>query len=265
MIHLVEAPVVENVRVGADCFRMAIASSELAQRVKPGQFFQIRCSEQWDPLLRRPISLHRVEREQGLIYLLFKTKGRGTQLLSMIKEGEKLDVMGPLGNGFYLPDGEDRLILIGGGIGVAPLLAVAEEGKRRGIKIMMILGANHKEELYCLNDFSALGTVIVTTVDGSYGYRGYATDVLEAHLRTHRATVMACGPEGMLRKVAEISHSAGVKCQVSLEGKMACGIGACLVCACKTKGEAGEETVYRRVCTCGPVFRAEEVIWNEEA
>ena len=276
-----KAKIIENKQVGQSFYRMCVESSYLASNAKPGQFLEIRCSEGTEPLLRRPLGIHRIM--PGLIEILYQVIGAGTGLLSMKEPGEELDIIGPLGNGFSIdrrPQTADRrpVVLIAGGIGVAPLVALAEglvhgpRSKVRGksVNMYVLIGACKKAHILCEVDFKKLGAkVMVATEDGSKGRKGLISEALGDLLSTidsQPSTVYACGPAGMLKAVSQIAKKYKTRCQVSLEEKMACGVGVCLGCPVKVRNvHSPQSTVhgyeYKMVCKDGPVFDAEEIIW----
>jgi len=234
-------------------YAITVDAGEIALSAQPGQFIHILCGDAG--YLRRPISICDAAGSQ--LKIVFDAVGEGTRWLSRKKSGY-LDIMGPLGKGFDLSG--RNILLVGGGIGAPPLLFAA----KRAIGIVTgILGFRCRERAILLKDFQAYcQRVYLTTNDGSLGAEGLVTDPLERCLEAGGYDgVLACGPRAMLRPVAELAAGYGVPCQVSLEERMGCGVGACLVCACKIKtGDGGR---YAHVCKDGPVFRAEEVDWNE--
>ncbi len=245
-------PVTRVTRLG-DFVDMELRQPELAAAAKPGQFLHIRCGH--SRVLRRPISI--CDTENGCVRIVFQVKGSGTQWLADRTPGKLLDVLGPLGNGYPLPEG--RILVAGGGIGVPPLLKTAKAAQCAGA----VLGFRSAAQAILLEEFqSACETVQVMTDDGSLGEKGFVADGVKALLaRGSYAAVLACGPKIMLKTTAQAAAEAGVPCWVSLEERMGCGIGACLVCACKTVRD-GEER-YSHVCKDGPVFCAEEVVWDD--
>ncbi|WP_192868140.1 dihydroorotate dehydrogenase electron transfer subunit [Calderihabitans maritimus] len=263
MSQLLTGKVISHEKLVEGFYRVRIAAESLARQAKPGQFALIRCSSTFDPLLRRPFSFHDIDAEAGTVSFLYQIRGKGTQLLSQIKEGEQLDIMGPLGKGFYLPEKPAKTVLVGGGIGVAPLLFLARTLKERGYSLTVLLGAATGEQVLCRQEFEALGAEVqVATDDGSQGHRGYVTDLLEKVLeRIAVSLVYACGPWPMLKKVAVACRGKDVPCQVSLDRAMACGVGACLSCVCRTRRNGKN---YARICREGPVFDSEEVLWDDE-
>ncbi len=261
------AKILSNEKVGTAFYKMRLASSYLAKLAKPGQFVEIRCSKGTAPLLRRPLGVHRVS-SLG-IEVLYEVVGKGTEIISNKRAGEDLDIIGPLGNGFDLELGSDVNILVAGGIGVAPLMALAEGlSVKKSRKIHVLIGARVKSHVMCEGEFKALGCAVkVTTDDGSRGYKGLVTELLKKLLATHKVktylpdfrgiTVYACGPNAMLKSVAAIAMEHGIPCQASFEERMACGVGVCLGCPVKVKSPEG----YKMVCKDGPVFDAGEILW----
>ena len=229
-------------------------SGGLALEARAGQFLHIDCGE--GLLLRRPISICSVRGAK--LTFVFEVKGEGTRRLSKALPGQKLDILGPLGNGFSFPDGD--IIVVGGGIGAPPMLFAAESAKSRATAV---LGFRDSGGIILKEEFeAACDKVIVATDDGSYGFHGTVLGPLAELLQGGGfEAVMACGPRPMLRAVARLCGERGVPCQVSLEEYMACGVGACLVCACATvKGGVDRMS---RVCRDGPVFDAREVVWGD--
>jgi dihydroorotate dehydrogenase electron transfer subunit len=242
----------------ADIFRLSVHGPRIAAVATPGQFVMVAVSDSLDPLLRRPLSIHR-RSSDGSIGLLFKVIGKGTEMLTHLRVGDTLDLIGPLGRGFDLaPAGP--VCLIGGGMGIAPLYFLAGQLARGGRNPQddhVLLGARNREEIGPLADeFRALGyPVQVATDDGSIGHHGLIPELLPARLPAARR-VYACGPHPMMKAVAGQCRQADVSCQVSLETHMACGLGACLGCA--VSGAGGN---YVHVCQHGPVFNAGDIAW----
>ena len=218
---------------------------ELPGEVSPGQFLHIGCGE--GLLLRRPISV--CDAEAGLVRIVFEVKGEGTRRLAAAKEGDVLDVLGPLGRGFAAPE-KGRVLLVGGGLGSAPLLMAA-----RRLDCDAALGFPTADRVMLTEEFaSRAGRLDIATDDGSYGFHGFVTELVKDRLDGY-AAIFACGPEPMLRALSKVC--AGRPLQVSMERRMGCGVGACLVCAVRlTDGSVA------RACKDGPVFDAREVDWN---
>lgn len=251
MLALETAKILSNKHLKGDFFVMEFYAPEIATKAKPGQFLNIKVSEDTDPLLRRPISIYDANSKNGKIKILYFKKGKGTSILSTKKEGESLSITGPHGNGFRVNPDSKTLLLVGGGFGIAPLSFLAKENRNK--KIFTVIGARNKELLLGEKEFKQ--SVTVCTDDGSCGLQGNAVDGIKAVLskRIEIDQIIAVGPLPMMKSVAELAKEKGIDCQVSLEERMGCGIGACLGCACKTKEG------YKTVCATGPVFNSEEV------
>ncbi|WP_165908327.1 dihydroorotate dehydrogenase electron transfer subunit [Hydrogenispora ethanolica] len=240
-------------------YRLDLLAPGLAAEARPGQFIQVRAGDDGslDPLLARPISLYRIDRNGGSVSMIFKAVGRGTAQLAAKQRGMLMKIWGPLGNGFAIPDAAQSLALVAGGVGMPPLFCLAEELRRArpGLRVELFYGGRTQRDLLVLEQWEAADIrVHSVTEDGSYGRKGLVTAVLEAQLRQKDYDFMvACGPTPMLKAVRQVALERGIAGQLSLESYMACGVGACLGCVCKHK--AG----YRRVCVDGPVFAMDEV------
>lgn len=242
-------------QLNATTYAFTVDCPKLAEESWCGRFVHIRCGEK---PLRRPISICEIDKENGTITLVFEVRGEGTEWLASRKEGDAINILGPLGNGFF-PDPEKPAIFVGGGIGCPPMLGAAQD---YGENAEAILGFRSEAQVILLDKFeSACRRVAVTTDDGSFGTKGFVTDILKERLEAlPDAVVYACGPMPMLKNVAALCEAKNVQCYVSLEQRMGCGVGACLVCACKTHDADGEH--MRHVCKNGPVFDAREVDFN---
>ena len=269
-IYNIKVQILSKEEVAPNIFLIKLSAPSVAQDALPGQFIHIKCSKDNYPLLRRPISIHRIDKEKGEFYILFQVKGTGTNLLTQRAVGDDLDIMGPIGNGFTIYPESKKIIIVGGGIGIAPLLALAEKSLAEGKELRVLVGASKKEMVISEESIKNLGAKVeVATDDGSYMYKGLVTDLLEKTIKEGWLAdqVFACGPKPMLRKVADITSRANIYCQVSLEERMGCGIGACMTCVCKIKIKEKqtdrEDYQYKRVCIDGPIFDASEVIWDD--
>jgi len=245
--------VMENRELCPKVYEIIIKCQEIAQESKPGQFLHIRVNNSQDPLLRRPISIGKVYRDTGNISLVYQVIGRGTKRMTELRQGEDIDIIGPLGNGFTLFPSK-KCAVIGGGMGVAPLLELASN----------IPGCDAYLGFRCntfkLDEYKEVcGELHIATEDGSEGSRGYVTDIITDISKYD--IVYTCGPKPMMKKVKELCESSSVQCFVSIEERMGCGIGACLVCACRIK--EGDIWHYKKVCTDGPVFDAGEVDFDD--
>ncbi len=236
--------------------KLVFTAPQICAMAQPGQFVHIACGE--GNLLRRPISICDVVSDQMTI--VFQVKGAGTKWLAERKAGDTLDIIGTQGNGFNFAEMDDEPVFIGGGVGVPPMLYAMKKAKAMGKKPTAILGFRNKDLVMLEKEFSKYGTVLVCTDDGSYVQKGFVSDVLREHICLF-SDVYACGPKGMLRALAEVAEGADLPCYVSMEERMGCGIGACLVCACAIKA-AGGEVKQGHVCKDGPVFNSKEVVWE---
>jgi len=253
------AEIVSNQRITGDTWLMALRSSQIAQTAKPGQFVMIRIRTGLDPFLRRPFSICGVREDRFLV--LYRVVGKGTSLMTGLKEGESLWVLGSLGKGFADPERHTDRVLVGGGIGIAPLVFLSQFHREKEVDFMM--GFRSARDILFPREITGEGRACrVATDDGTQGHRGPVTDLLEERLRENpkRIMVYACGPKPMLRKVAEMTLALKIRCQVSLEARMACGLGACQGCAVKASARSGGSYVH--VCKEGPVFDAEEIDWE---
>jgi dihydroorotate dehydrogenase electron transfer subunit len=245
--------VIANEQLTADVFRLTVFAPQIAAAALPGQFVMVRTVKSLDPLLRRPFSIHS-RGADGSLSLLFKIVGKGTALLAQARPDEQLDILGPFGKGFDVT-ADQPVCLIGGGMGIAPLLFLAQElpGKKHAL-----LGARNKAELAPLAEmFADLNCEIkLATDDGSLGHHGFIPDLL-AEVLPLISQICTCGPSAMMRSVARKCYAAQTPCQVSLETHMACGLGACLGCAVPGKNEQ-----YLHVCKEGPVFNSNELAWE---
>lgn len=278
--------IIFNRKISSGYYRMRIRCPEIASRAKPGQFVMVKTTKLLDPLLRRPFGIHRLCHERNThaeddapscIEILYKIVGKGTTILSEKKGHETMDLMGPLGNGFSLEPHVETAVMVAGGIGVAPLFSLAQalkgiKGNQGvGVELMVFIGGEKRDDILCLNDFKKMGAkVAVCTMDGSLGTKGVVTDRLLDFLRHHPPLKMqnlrlfGCGPLPMLKTLSEIASSNGIPCQVSLESRMACGVGACQGCAVPTETDKeGERTFrYQRACKEGPVFDSAVICWD---
>ncbi|MBM7581988.1 dihydroorotate dehydrogenase electron transfer subunit [Caldicoprobacter guelmensis] len=256
--------VVENVMIASNMYKMAFLSKDIALKANPGQFVHIKVPGDNSLLLRRPISIHDVHPQDGMVEIVYQVVGKGTRILSGINSGQIIDVLGPLGNGFEIPRGIKNAFMVGGGCGIAPLKFLIRRLKEMGVVVTALLGFRNQETVYGLNEFEMLSDqLLVTTDDGSLGRKGLVTQVLEEKLLQQLPDIMfACGPVPMLKAVQRIAREYNVPCQISLEERMGCGIGGCLVCSCAVRTPNGDFE-YRRVCKDGPIFWSEEVILDE--
>ena len=222
----------------------------------PGQFAQLRVDGSKETFLRRPISINFVDTKLNQIWFLVQLVGAGSRALGRLKEGDTLNALLPLGNGFSMPvSAEKKHLLVGGGVGTAPLLYLGAQMNLMGMRPTFLLGARTKDMLLQMEDFQRVGDVYVTTEDGSAGEKGFVTQH-SILFKQHFDRISVCGPSPMMKAVAKFARANSVPCEVSLENMMACGLGACLCCV--------EKTVKGNVCVCteGPVFDINELTWE---
>ena len=242
-------------------FKITVEAEEIVKNSKPGNFIEIRVSSQTAPFLRRPISIYNLDKEKGLLEFIFQVKGEGTTILSEKQEGENIDIIGPLGFGTFKFENRKNIAIIGGGIGIFPLYELAKQAKKLNINVDIYLGYRNKENVMLEKEFEKVSdNLLVATDDGSYSKKGFAINFLEENLdRNKYDCIYACGPLPMLRAVQKLSIDKKIDCQISLEEKMACGLGVCLGCAVKTSKSSKDLPEYWHVCKAGPVFNAKDV------
>ncbi|NLU50881.1 MAG: dihydroorotate dehydrogenase electron transfer subunit [Syntrophomonadaceae bacterium] len=243
-------------------FELEFIAPDIARDALPGQFVHIRVTKSLDPLLRRPFGIYNVEKKIGSVTVFYKVVGRGTKILSDFHTAETLDVLGPLGRPFSIPPNLRRAVLVGGGVGIAPLVYLARVLCERKVEVMVLLGGSTSGFLVGRDILKRMGIDhMVSTDDGSEGLRGRVTELLEKIIDRKRFDyIYSCGPEPMMARVTEIAQEYGIDGELSLEEHMACGIGACLGCA-KEVVRDGRRS-FAKVCTDGPVFKIGEVVFR---
>lgn len=253
--YILDLVVTGNIRLHTNYVLLKMTHALPLPDMKPGQFAEIRVDGSPSTFLRRPISINYVDRERNEVWFLIQLVGEGTRRLAEAKAGENINVVLPLGNGFTMPDASssDKFLLVGGGVGTAPMLYLGEQMFREGIRPTFLLGARSDKDLLQLDMFARYGEVYTTTEDGSRGEKGYVTQhsILD---KISFDRIYTCGPKPMMMAVARFARSRGVECEVSLENKMACGVGACLCCV--------ENTTEGHLCVCkeGPVFNINKLL-----
>lgn len=276
----------KNESVAENCYRLTLDLPKGPCRPIPGQFYNIRCTDTMDPLLRRPFSMHRLIKENGVlcVQILYRVIGRGTGWLSGRKKGETLDILGPLGNGFVLHAGPD-VVLAARGIGIAPLCAVADAVRSMApeSRLHLLMGARFRDRVFYQKELGPLGSLYLYTDDGSLGFQGRAPELLLHLLETGKVprtcSLYACGPAPMLMELSALSQRFDFEGQVALETHMGCGFGACLSCAIPLRPAAIKKsplwkkpalqwsedgrTCYSLICKDGPVYDIREVDWHE--
>ncbi len=257
-----KALVIRHREIVPNYYELEFIAPSIAWEVMPGQFVNVRVSDSFDPLLRRPFSIYDVDKKLGSITVFYKVVGRGTRLLAQMPIQRPLDVMGPLGKPFSIPTEAEQVFLVGGGVGIAPLVYLARVLTMHQKKVKVLIGASSAGYLCGKAMFEKLGVpYLVATDDGSEGFKGRVTDLMVQQIASEKCDfVYACGPEPMLSMVTRLALEAGIPGEVSLEGRMACGVGACLGCAHPIR--VGDDFRYAKICHEGPVFRIGEVIFD---
>jgi dihydroorotate dehydrogenase electron transfer subunit len=257
MMQIENAVILEQKTVTGDYNVLVLDAPEIADSVKPGQFVHIKVPRLEGHVLRRPFSVYGAE--DGMLSILYKRVGKGTSALALLQTGEKMSIMGPLGNGFPI-ENTDHPVLVAGGFGVAPLFLLAKKLKSKGD---IFIGGRTADDILCVDDFTGFGwNVHIATEDGSRGETGRVTDILCPWLKETSVTPVyyACGPDGMLKAIGDLAQENGSKAWLSLDKHMGCGVGACLACVQKIRRPDGSEE-WGRVCQDGPIFEAGEIVW----
>ena len=253
---ILDLTVTENLRLHTNYVLLKLTSQTVLPEMLPGQFAEIRIDGSPTTFLRRPISINYVDRQRNEVWFLIQLVGDGTKRLAQVNRGEIINVVLPLGNSFTMPEKpSDKLLLVGGGVGTAPMLYLGEQLAKNGSKPTFLLGARSNKDLLQLEDFAAYGEVYTTTEDGSHGEKGYVTQHSILN-KIKFEQIYTCGPKPMMMAVAKYAKAEGIECEVSLENTMACGVGACLCCV--------EKTDEGHVCVCkeGPVFNIKKLLWQ---
>jgi len=246
--------VIGNKRINNDFFILELSGNTKIPEFKPGQFVQVRVDGSPETFLRRPISIHDVDYGGNTFKLLIQIAGKGTETLSGLKNGDILNLIYPLGNSFSLPNENDKILLVGGGCGIAPLLFLGRYLKSCGFFPDILLGFRNSARIIEFEEYLKIGNVFLTTEDGSMGEKGYVTS--HSVFSTHQYNrIYCCGPDNMMKAIAAYCKNKNIICEVSLEKLMACGIGACLCCIV--------DTIKGNLCTCidGPVFNVNDLKW----
>lgn len=263
--------VVENRRLKPLYFLLEIHCPPIAAKIKPGQFVMLKVSDSNDPFLRRPFSVfksypdnHLEKKKRGRLFILYKKVGKGTQTMTEFEEGQRVNIIGPLGNGFTLPPcpASTKIVLVGGGVGIVTLYSLAE--LLPGGKMFVFIGGGTRNDILCSADFKKLNaSVFHATEDGSLGFKGTVIDLFLSKTGVFRKKeslhLYACGPVGMLKELATAMPFEQTVSQASLEARMGCGFGACWGCVIKTRDP---KALYQRVCKEGPVFDLKDIIWE---
>lgn len=255
------AELIEKEEIIKDIYKFSVKCEEIVKESKPGHFIEVRVSDQTEPFLRRPISIYSIDKEKGILEFIFQVKGKGTDILAKKEIGQKIDIIGPLGYGTFKIDKFNKIAIIGGGIGIFPLYELAKEIKNQNKLAKGYLGFRSKELVMLEKEFQQVTEELkIATDDGTYANKGYAIDYLIKDMEKEKYDLIcACGPIPMLRAVQKYANENKIDCQISLEEKMGCGLGACLGCAVKKADSPKEAPEYYHVCKGGPVFSSKEV------
>lgn len=250
-IKKITAEVLTQVPLAGDVYSMVLKAPQVAEQARAGQFVSVYCRD-GSRLLPRPISLCEIDPEKGTLRLVYRVVGKGTEEFASYRPGQKVEIMGPLGNGFDKK--KERAILVGGGIGIPPMLQLARE---LDCEKTIVLG--YRDEIFLAEEFEPYGDVVIASEDGGHGVKGNVLDAIR-YYGVDGGIIYACGPTPMLKGLKEYAIAKHMQCQLSLEERMACGIGACLACVCRSNETDRHTNVKnKRICKDGPVFYAEEV------
>ena len=256
-LRQVSAPVTSNSEVMPGAYLIWLESPQIASQAKPGQFAMVRCGEGTEYPLRRPLSIHRLDNNR--LAFLFTVVGKGTHWLAQRQAGANIDLLGPLGNGYTVQPGSHRLLLLAGGIGIAPLCFLAEKAINQGCSVTLLLGAPTAVQLHPRHFLPAQAELIITTEDGTAGREGMITDFVPDFVG-QADQIFACGPASMYQTMAvQKQQLKGKPVQISLEVRMGCGLGVCYGCTVKTKNG------LKQVCKDGPIFDLDDILWDEFA
>lgn len=257
----IKAKLLSKSELMPEIFKFSVQANEIVNSAKPGNFIEIRVNDSIEPFLRRPISIYNMDKENGILEFIFQVKGKGTEILSKRNEGELIDIVGPLGYGTFKYSDYNNIAIIGGGIGIFPLYELAKNAKNDNKNVSIYLGFRNKDLVMLEKEFDNVSNnLVITTDDGTYGQKGFAIDFLKKDLENNKIDcIYACGPLPMLRAVRALAMEQDIPCQISLEERMACGLGVCLGCAVKTAKSPADAPEYWHVCKGGPVFQAKDV------
>lgn len=257
------APILVNEEMGCNIWLMTVKAPRIAAAARPGQFVHVRIPGMDDHILRRPLGIYARNLEEGTVDMMYQVLGFGTDRMTQLAVGEAVELIGAIGRGWEVPEGAKRALVVAGGVGSAPLYPLIEELTEREVEVRAVLGASTVDALVARERYEgALGCApACSTDDGTYGHAGFCTPLVEAALAEAAESgnyfdyVACCGPEPLMRLVASMAEEAGVFCEVSLERRMACGVGACLSCVVDTVDGK------KRACVDGPVFPSTSVVW----
>lgn len=250
-----KSTVIEQKMIAEGICSMWLDAKEIAVQAKPGQFISVYSNDK-SRVLPRPISICEIDREKGTLRIVYRVVGKGTEEFSKAKPGDSFEILGPLGNGFPIEEAKGKKVLmIGGGIGVPPMLQTAKEIEGEAI----IVSGYRNQDLFLKEELESAGTLFIATEDGSVGTKGNVVDAIREN-QIEADMMFACGPKPMLRALKDYALEKGMPCWISMEEKMACGVGACLACVCQSKDVDSHSHVHnKRICKDGPVFLSTEV------
>ena len=251
-----QAKLIKKEQLKPDIYKFSISAKQIVDIAKPGQFIEIRVTDGLDPFLRRPISIYNMDKGNGVLEIIFRIQGKGTEILSRRKEGENIDIIGPLGYGTFKYDGYKNIAILGGGIGVFPLYELAKQSKKEA-KINTYLGFRNKEAVILEEEFKSISDkLVITTDDGSYKIHGFAINELKKDIENEKIDcIFSFLSLPLLKDAQKLAEEINIPCQISLEEKMGCGLGVCLGCAVEVTTGG-----YEHVCKQGPVFESNKVI-----
>lgn len=256
MAKIFKSPIIAIEKLTTEIVRLRFAAAEIARDAHSGNFINVLVTDRMQPLWRRPFSIHRVNRQEEWAEILFEIVGPGTELLAQSQPGQNLDFIGPLGNAFVVPDGCKTALLVAGGLGIAPMILLAQDLMLAKIPVQLFYGVQGKSKLCCLDDLNAMAIPThLSSDDGSFGNKGFVTDALASFIKSNdmkNSTIFACGPMPMLAKIQTLGLEYGLSGQASVETLMACGFGACMGCNLKTRNNL--KSAYALACKDGPVF-----------
>jgi len=257
----IKAKLISKKELVSGIFHFQVEAPEIVKTTKPGHFVEVRVSNQTAPFLRRPISIHQIHPETGILEFIFQIKGEGTKILAEKQVGDEIDIIGPLGFGTFNYQKYSNIAVIGGGIGIFPLYELCKQAKQAGKQVSTYLSFRNKDLVVLEDEFKNVSNELsLSTDDGSYSKKGFALEYLKEDCKNQNYDcIFACGPTPMLRAIKSFAEEAGIPCQVSLEEKMGCGLGACLGCAVKISSSPKDAPDYMHVCKTGPVFNASDV------
>ncbi|MDF0725249.1 dihydroorotate dehydrogenase electron transfer subunit [Cytobacillus sp. S13-E01] len=250
--------VVKQETIAENIYEMTLEGNLVSEMNQPGQFVHVKVTGGSEPLLRRPISIANIDHQHNQFTMIYRREGHGTRVLSEKEAGIQVDVLGPLGNGFPVEatDKGETAMLVGGGIGVPPLYELSQQLVAKGVNVIHVLGFQTESAVFYEEQFSLLGETYIATVDGSYGSKGFITDVI-TNFGLQFDTLYSCGPTMMLKALEQ--RYADKRAYISLEERMGCGVGACFACVCHLQNDPNGFT-YKKVCSDGPVFKVGEVV-----